>query len=280
LPSLILAILSLSLGGCCSIDLTCGSGACSKSCGPSIARDPLFDGTLKHRVAHSVHSCANQVACAGGCGEVYWDESIDDPAVIDRCDHQGLGAASCGSCNPWFVPMARLWGTPYRASCGEAACSSGCNDSACGQSTTHGHHSALVDHLRGHRGSIGSGLVGAIPSRTIPAHRNHCSSCQRGSSRSVHGETIYEGEAPGESYGEPQGESYGESYEMGQTLSNPAPRQVPTPAAPKVSSGLESATPSNAQNRMRLHQRSGQSDPNGRLSAQLVNGHKRLISTP
>jgi hypothetical protein len=280
LPSLILAILSLSLGGCCSIDLTCGSGACSKSCGPSIARDPLFDGTLKHRVAHSVHSCANQVACAGGCGEVYWDESIDDPAVIDRCDHQGLGAASCGSCNPWFVPMSRLWGTPYRASCGEAACSSGCNDSACGQSTTHGHHSALVDHLRGHRGSIGSGLVGAIPSRTIPAHRNHCSSCQRGSSRSVHGETIYEGEAPGESYGEPQGESYGESYEMGQTLSNPAPRQVPTPAAPKVSSGLESATPSNAQNRMRLHQRSGQSDPNGRLSAQLVNGHKRLISTP
>jgi hypothetical protein len=67
---------------------------------------------------------------------------------------------------------------------------------------------------------------------------------------------------------------------MGQNLSNPAPRQVPTPAAPKVSSGLESATPSNAQNRMRLHQRSGQSDPNGRLSAQLVNGHKRLISTP
>ena len=67
---------------------------------------------------------------------------------------------------------------------------------------------------------------------------------------------------------------------MGQTLSNPAPRQVPTPAAPKVSSGPESATPSNAQNRMRLHQRSGQSDPNGRLSAQLVNGNKRLISTP
>jgi hypothetical protein len=272
LPTLILAILSLSLGGCCSIDLTCGSGSCSKSCGPSIARDPLFDGTLKHRVAHSVHSCANQVACAGGCGEVYWDESIDDPAVIDRCDHQGLGAASCGSCSPWFVPMSRLWGTPYRASCGEATCSSGCNDGSCGQSASHGHHSALVNHLRGHRGSIGSGLVEAIPSRTIPAHRNHCPSCQRGSSRSVHGETIYEGES--------HGESYGESYEMGQTLSNPAPRQVPTPAAPKVSSGLESATPSNAQNRMRLHQRSGQSDPNGRLSAQLVNGHKRLISTP
>ena len=280
LPSLILAILSLSLGGCCSIDLTCRSGACSKSCGPSIARDPLFDGTLKHRVAHSVHSCANQVACAGGCGEVYWDESIDDPAVIDRCDHHGLGAASCGSCNPWFVPMSRLWGTPYRASCSESTCSSGCNDGACGQSTTHGHHSALVNHLRGHRGSLGSGLVEAIPSRKIPAHGNHCPSCQRGSSRSVHGETIYEGESHGESYSDSNGDSNGVSYEMGQTHSNSAPRQVPTPAAPKVSSGLESATPSNAQNRMRLHQRAGQSDPNGRLSAQLVNGHKRLISTP
>lgn len=276
LPSLILAILSLSLGGCCSIDLTCGSGGCSNSCGPSIARDPLFDGTLKHRVAQSVHSCANRVACAGGCGEVYWDESIDDPAVIDRCEHHGLGAASCGSCNPWFVSMSRLWGTPYRASCGDSTCSSGCNDGVCGQSTTHGHHSALVDHLRGHRGSLGSGLVEAIPSRKVSTHGNHCPSCQRGSSRSVHGETIYEGE----SHGEFHGDSYEEFNEMGQNRSNPTSRQVPTPAAPKVSSGLESATPSNAQNRMRLHQRSGQSDPNGRLSAQLVNGHKRLISTP
>jgi len=272
LPSLILTILSLALGGCCSIDLTCGSGACSNSCGPSIARDPLFDGTLKHRVAQSVHSCANRVACAGGCGEVYWDESIDDPAVIDRCDHHGLGATSCGSCNPWFVRMSSLWGTPYRASCGDSTCSSRCNDNACGQPTTHGHHSALIDHLRGHRGSLGSGLVGAIPSRKVSTHGNHCPSCQRGSSRSVHGETIYEGES--------LGESYEEFDEMGQTHLNSAPSQLPTPAAPKVSSGLESATPSNARNRMRLHQRAGQSDPNGRLSAQLVNGHKRLVSTP
>jgi hypothetical protein len=80
--------------------------------------------------------------------------------------------------------------------------------------------------------------------------------------------------------GETSGETSGETYDNGQTLSNPTPMQVPTPAAPRASQVSESATPSNAQNRMRLHQRSGQSDPNGRLSAQMVNGHKRLISTP
>ncbi|MCY3007275.1 MAG: hypothetical protein NTV29_15035 [Planctomycetota bacterium] len=263
LSVLILSLASLSIGGCCSIDLNCGSGACSKSCRPNLATDPLFDGKLRHRVGQSVHSCANQIACTGGCGEVYWDEAIQDPAVTDRCEHQGLGAAACGSSSPWFGSMASLWGTPYRASCSASACSSGCNDDSCGKQGSCGQHSALVNHLRGHRGSIGSGLIDAIPT-----HRNHCPSCRRDSNAHVQDEVIYDGE------------SYGESFDNGQTLSNPTPMQVPTPATPRASQESDSAAPSNAQNRMRLHQRSGQSDPNGRLSAQMVNGHKRLISTP
>lgn len=257
LSALVLSLAFLLLGGCCTIDLNCGSGACSKSCRPSLATDPLFDGKLRHRVGQSVHSCANQIACTGGCGEVYWDEAIQDPAVTDRCEHQGLGAAACGSSSPWFGSMASLWGTPYRASRAESACSSGCKDGSCVQSMTHGHHSALVNHLRGHRGSIGTGLIDAIPTQ-----RNHCRSCQQGSNSHFQDEMIYDGE----------------TYDNGQTLSTPM--QVPTPAAPRASQASDSTAPSNAQNRMRLHQRSGQSDPNGRLSAQMVNGHKRLISTP
>ncbi|MFM7931688.1 MAG: hypothetical protein ACKO9Q_28600, partial [Pirellula sp.] len=86
----VLAALALIQTGCCTIDLSCNSGGCSSGCGPGFAkapltRDPLFDGTLRHRVKGKIHSCANRVACAGGCGEVYWDESINDPAVCDRC---------------------------------------------------------------------------------------------------------------------------------------------------------------------------------------------------
>jgi hypothetical protein len=58
------------------------------------------------------------------------------------------------------------------------------------------------------------------------------------------------------------------------------PSPSPTPAAPRVLEGDHSPSPSNAQQRMRLHQRPSQADPNGKLSAQLVNGHKRLVSNP
>lgn len=60
---------------------------------------------------------------------------------------------------------------------------------------------------------------------------------------------------------------------------------APTPAnsrvsEPRESEGQQSAAPSSAQQRMRLHQRPSQTDPNGRLSAQLVNGQRRLVSNP
>jgi len=67
-------------------------------------------------------------------------------------------------------------------------------------------------------------------------------------------------------------------------------KPAPTPANPRVSEprvsepreseGQQSAAPSSAQQRMRLHQRPSQTDPNGRLSAQLVNGQRRLVSNP
>lgn len=60
---------------------------------------------------------------------------------------------------------------------------------------------------------------------------------------------------------------------------------APTPAnsrvsQPRESEGQQSTAPSSAQQRMRLHQRPSQTDPNGRLSAQLVNGQRRLVSNP
>ena len=63
--------------------------------------------------------------------------------------------------------------------------------------------------------------------------------------------------------------------------SQPAPTPAnPRVSEPRVSEGQQSAAPSSAQQRMRLHQRPSQTDPNGRLSAQLVNGQRRLVSNP
>lgn len=235
----ILAGLILMQLGCCTIDLTCGDGRCGSSCGPVVARDPLFDGTLRHRVKGSVHAAANKVACAGGCGEVYWDESVNDPAVCDRCEHLGTSVGGCGSCSPWFVRIANLWGTPYHAS--------GCSDGGCLG------HGSLINHVRGHRGC--SSCLASYSSSRVG-----CSSC---------GHSLEQSSDEGEFY---QGHVHEGTIHQGV-------RATPTPAQPPVLEG-QSTTPSNAQHRMRLHQGPSKTDPNGRLSVQTVNGHKRLVSQP
>ncbi len=236
----VLAALALIQTGCCTIDLSCNSGGCSSGCGPGfakdpLAKDPLFDGTLRHRVKGKIHSCANRVACAGGCGEVYWDESINDPAVCDRCDDSGHWVGHSGSCSPWFVQFAQLWGTPYRASCPTGSCASG----SCSG------HGSLINHLRGNVGCRSCGESSGF-------EHSDCPSCQ-------HGQAI----------------DHQEGY-IDQGVTHPSP----TPATPRMIEGDSSPSPSNAKHRMRLHQRPSQADPNGKLSAQLVNGHKRLVSNP
>ena len=60
------ALFSLQIG-CCTIDLNCSSRNCSSGCGPRFERDPLFDGTLKHRsraafILAQIRSLAPEVA--------------------------------------------------------------------------------------------------------------------------------------------------------------------------------------------------------------------------
>ena len=240
----ILSALLLLPMGCCTIDLTCGVGPCGSSCGPVVSRDPLFDGTLRHRVKSSVHACASKVACAGGCGEIYWDESVSDPAVCDRCEYAGHLGGESGTCSPWFVRIAKLWGTPYHANgCAEGSCLG---------------NGSLIHHVRGHRG---------------------CSSCQ-----STHGLDAGGCASCGQSiqYSGTEGEFYEGAIHEGAIDVVPnghgAPN-APTPAKPPVVEG-QSQVPSNAQHRMRLHHHSNKVDPNGRLSVQVVNGHKRLVTQP
>lgn len=246
----ILSALFIMQSGCCTIDIGCGTRPCGPTCqtgyGHGSSRDPLFDGTLRHRVKGSLHSCANRVACAGGCGEIYWDESVNDPAVGDRCEPWSSGSGNCVSCSPWFVRLARLWGTPYSPDCGQANCG-----------TCLGHGS-LVSHLKGH-----------LPCRSCAASHggisSECPTCGHGPCHETYldegsSEVIHDGAVI--------------HHNSGSATSGP------TPAKPRAIESTPTTVPSNAQQRMRLHHRSGQSDPNGRLSAQLVNGHKHLVSNP
>jgi hypothetical protein len=112
-------------GGCAGGD--CHAAASSHSaegCGVN-GLDHLFNGSLHSHWKHKVSRCGSKIACAGACGEVYWDEHLNEPPVCDPCGPQGAwtGAAS-GTCRPWFSRVRDLWG--YRYDSPECPGCSGC----------------------------------------------------------------------------------------------------------------------------------------------------------
>ncbi len=77
-----------AMPGCdtCGCEVTAPVG-CDDGChGPGIL----------HRVADRLRS----THCNSGCGEVYWDEQINEPRVCDPCCFNGgyVGGESCGRC--------------------------------------------------------------------------------------------------------------------------------------------------------------------------------------
>ncbi|MCU0711417.1 MAG: hypothetical protein MUC43_05125 [Pirellula sp.] len=92
-----------SMPGCDS----CGVGGvapvgCDSGCGGP--------GVL-HRVADRLRS----VNCNTGCGEVYWDEQINEPRVCDPCCFNGgyVGGSDCGRCPGGLARLRELWGFRY-----------------------------------------------------------------------------------------------------------------------------------------------------------------------
>jgi len=97
----------------------------------------------------------------------------------------------------------------------------------------------------------------------------------------------------GEMLGDESGVIYGDASQgnSSPSMSHPSP----TPATPRIDASpslqqpsleqpaLPNSVPaagSSAQQRMKLHQRSDRSDPNGKLSVQMVNGQRRLVVQP
>jgi len=264
----------------------CGSTACGDSCQSGVQdRDPLFDGTLRHRVKHKIGSCANSIACAGGCGEVYYDESINDPRRCDPCDQAGNWTGESGYCGPWYTKLGHLWGIPYKGAqgCSSGSClTGGCGKSLCGKS------------LCGKSGCTGgcdasSHTAGTVHGGHSHGGGSHCASCQHAAEGGYSVNEVYGGEM----LGDESGVIYGDASQgnSSPSMSHPSP----TPATPRIDASpslqqpsleqpaLPNSVPaagSSAQQRMKLHQRSDRSDPNGKLSVQMVNGQRRLVVQP
>ncbi|WP_146678494.1 hypothetical protein [Pirellula sp. SH-Sr6A] len=102
------ALFTLALQiGCCGIQVVDRYGnACGTGC------DVGCDGLgLRNRIA----SRLSVNHCNSGCGEVYWDEQINEPPVCDPCgcDNTFIGGDSCGRCPGALSRFRELWGFQY-----------------------------------------------------------------------------------------------------------------------------------------------------------------------
>ena len=67
-------------------------------------------------------TCGSGLACGSGCGDVYYGERINTPAVCDPCDSMGgYTGGSCGPCGtqlPILNRLARLFALSPNSACG------------------------------------------------------------------------------------------------------------------------------------------------------------------
>lgn len=159
--------------GCCSVG-PMGCGSCG-TCGVA-ENGPLLHGGIRNTIANHI----SRTNCSSGCGEIYWDEQINEPPVCDPCGCGGEFVGSCGNqcgtCRPLLSKLKELWGYRYYAidcgcsSCGEAI------DGHTGTCTSCGHHEETVTHGAETRETIQAkpnhGPTPAQPRNNAPAESN------------------------------------------------------------------------------------------------------------
>ena len=105
--------------GCCSIRMV-GDGCDMGECGGARGCDGTGScGNLRSRIANRIRS----TNCGSGCGEIYWDEQINEPPVCDPCGCNGeFECGGGGSCPSALRRLRNLWGYRYVPSnCGECS---------------------------------------------------------------------------------------------------------------------------------------------------------------
>ena len=127
--------------GCCSIRLV-GDGCKMDACGGGQDCEGIGScGSLCSRLADRIRS----TNCGSGCGEIYWDEHINEPPVCDPCGCNGeFECGSVGRCPTALGRLKNLWGFRYVpsnrgecSSCGTAPMRSGSGSCSTCAGNTH-----------------------------------------------------------------------------------------------------------------------------------------------
>ena len=116
--------------------LGCGLGCasdCSNGCdaGCEIGCGGALMG-LRSRLASSLQ----MNHCNSGCGEVYWDEQINERPVCDPCgcNNEFVGGTGCDRCPGALHRLRQLWGfryTPSHCSTCSVGGTNGCGHAGC-----------------------------------------------------------------------------------------------------------------------------------------------------
>jgi hypothetical protein len=107
---LLLSLLSLVGTGCCCVPGPAPVRSCQSAC------EPCGVGLL-----------GSVVSCRGGCGDVYVDEWLSEPPVVDNCGYDCGGCGNCGQCTPIRNFLRVLWGCPYEGNCCPDLCGPSCD---------------------------------------------------------------------------------------------------------------------------------------------------------
>lgn len=116
----------MPVGESCDCDF-CGSDGILPNGYPCDRCGPKFPNPLAGRPFRSLYY--NLVRCSNGCGEVYWDEWLNDPPTCDPC----VGTAG----HRHFSLLRSCWAAICGEDCGPA-CREGCPDGACLAEEAHG----------------------------------------------------------------------------------------------------------------------------------------------
>ncbi|XZE36315.1 hypothetical protein SH501x_001875 [Pirellulaceae bacterium SH501] len=158
------ALFALALQvGCCGIQVVDRYGSsCGTGCGVGC------DGIgIRERIA--TRFASNH--CSSGCGEVYWDEQINEPPVCDPCgcDNEFTGKTSCGRCPGALSRFRELWGFQYVPNdC--TTCSAG-HSGASSCSSCNSYDSGVVVSSGGYE--YGAEEVRAVPATPSPSSRSN-----------------------------------------------------------------------------------------------------------
>lgn len=190
-----IGFLILSMAGCCCVTPggACGGGSlggiirpnpgCGTSCvdtgpcGIGLSESGAFDQGCgcDSCAPKGLTNLAGLASCNGACGEVYYDEWINEPPTPDNCGYDCGGCGRCGQCRPLMSVLKLLWGRPYHSACDTSFLtgpSCGCDSCGGGAVVHEGHASTGCTSCQGSHtySNVQPAPARVAPQQGTPSH--------------------------------------------------------------------------------------------------------------